>query len=266
MTAYEVTQRGYDSSGRPLRNTAIKWQIFDRINEEMGGKLVIVQGAFMGSGGAAASAGTHNLAGCNDVRRWNLASAEASKVINLGNRFGEIWWERTVKQGFSPHFHNLLPNDYPLHPDARAQVEAFRRGENGLANRGPDTHARPTPFPVYLFEEDDMFEDSDRKKLDLILARLDKGFSSERERDKNERERDKKRYQSLVQLMGGQVDQLDVAINMLREDDSPSAKEVKRFLRKQRLLLLEQLSNDPDADDTPDKPSDEAVEEASSEL
>lgn len=259
---FQVIQRGFDSSGRPLRNTAIKWQVFDKINDAMDGKLVIIQGAFMGSGGADASAGTHELAGCNDVRRWNLTAAEAARTINIADDLGDIWWERTAAQGFDPHFHNLLPNDKPLHPDAAWQVTLFRQGKNGLASGAPDMPGRKRPFPVYHFQEDDMFEAQDRKKLDTILDRLNTGFLNERERDAAERQRDAERHKKVTGLMGKQVDQLGLALNMLKDDDSPTGREVKQMLRENRRLLLLELKDDPSTDGTPDNPSDEAVDEA----
>lgn len=258
----DVIQRGYDSSGRPLKNTRRKWQAFDRINSEMGGKLVIVQGAFMGDNNAEASAGTHDLAGCNDVRRWNLTSAEARRVIQVANSVGDIWWERTYAQGFDPHFHNLLPNDHPLHPHAANQVVYFHRGENGLASHGNDTHHRPHPFPVFQYQEDDMFENDDRKelnhKLDRILDRVNAAFANERERD----QADLQRHRRLTKRVGELVDEQGVLLNMLKDDDSPTTREVRRLLRQSRNKLLVELKEDPTTDGTVDDPSDEALEES----
>lgn len=258
MDPFQVIQRGTDSSGRPLKNTAIKWQVFDKINARSGGLLVIVQGAFMGSAGADASAGTHMFAGCNDVRRWNLTAAKAAEVIDIADSLGDIWWERTAAQGFDPHFHNLLPNDHPLHPDAAWQVTLFRQGKNGLASGAPDMPGRRRPFPVYKFEEDSMSEaDVNRleNKIDRVLQRLNVGFENERERDAAERERDRETKAKLV-------DQFGLMQNALKDDDSPSIRQVKQLLRENRKLLLQDLKDDPATTGTPNDPSDEAVDEA----
>lgn len=262
MNQFEVIQRGFDSSGRSLKNTRFKWAAFDRINGRMGGVLVIVQGAFRGSAGADASAGTHNEGGCNDVRRWNLTNTQADQVIDIANDIGEIWWERTTAQGFDPHFHNLLPNDRPLHPDAAAQVVYFGRGENGLASHGADTHSRPHPFPTFTFEEDDMFEDADRKKLDTLLQVVRTGFTNERTRDQAERERELARHRSLAAFMESTADQIGNALNMLKDDESPTAKDVKRLLRNHKVQLLKALKDDPTTTDTPADPSDDAIDDA----
>lgn len=263
MDVFQVVQRGYDTSGRSLKNTILKWSVFDKINSRMGGVLVVVQGAFMGSAGADASAGTHELAGCNDVRRWNLTTALAGRVIEIANEVGEIWWERTSAQGFDPHFHNLLANDRPLHPDAAAQVVYFNRGENGLASHGRDTHARPSrPLPLFTLQEDDMFEDADRKKLESVDAKLDALRLRFNEATANERERDKARFKTLQEAMASQVDQQVEILNRLREDESPTGREVKRLLRQSQAQLLKRLREAEETTDTPNDPSDEAVQQA----
>lgn len=266
MRQFEVIQRGLDSSGRPLKNTRLKWAAYDLINGRMAGKLVIIQGAFMGSGGADASAGTHELAGCNDVRRWNLTSVEAARTIDIANEVGEIWWERTYAQGFDPHFHNLLPNDGPLHPDALAQVAGFNRGENGLASRGADTHQRPSrPLPLFTFQEDDMFEEADRKKLnhlseqvENLRKRLNEGLSAERQRDQAEREletaRNKKRTKSLAEV----ADRITAYINQYGQLD----RRLMKALQAEQAEVLRILREDRATDGTPDDPSDEAVQQA----
>lgn len=259
---YTVTQRGYDSSGRPIKNTAIKWQVFDKINDRMYGQVYIIQGAFMGYSAADASGSTHALAGCNDIRRWNLTSSQAVRAIDIADSLGDIWWERTWSQGFDPHFHTLLPNDNPLHPDASWQLSLFRQGKNGLSSGTSDMTGRQRPFPVYKFQEDDMFESEDRKKLNTILDRINTGFFNERERDADERQRDANRHAKLTHLMGQQVDHIGKVLNRLKEDDSPSTEEVKGLLIENRKKLLLALKEDSSTDGTPNNPSDETLDQA----
>ena len=51
---YTVVQRGLESSGRPCKETKFAWQCIDRVNEVLGGKMVVIQGSFMAGIGASA--------------------------------------------------------------------------------------------------------------------------------------------------------------------------------------------------------------------
>lgn len=248
--ALQVITRGIDSSGRTIRGTRQAFQRYDKINAHVGGKLVIVQGAFSN---ADASAGTHTKAGCFDYRRWNLTSDEARTVVHRGRDLGGATWERTRAQGFDPHFHDICIGDAPMDDLARAQIDMYRKGYNGLGwydHRDEDPY-RPKVIRAYVYEEDDMFEAADRE----MLRNLHNGFQRFREgevaRDQSEAERDKRRFERLIAQKGEVVDDLTLLINK-------SEGEIRDDLKALKRRLLAELKDDPDVTG-PDNPSDDAM-------
>lgn len=245
-SALQVITRGVDSSGRAIRGTRKAFQRYDKINARVEGKLVIVQGAFSD---AEASAGTHTKAGCFDYRRWNLTSDEARTVVHRGRDLGGATWERTVAQGFDPHFHDICIGDSPMDDLALAQIDMYREGFDGLgwyAHRDSDPY-RPKVIRAYQYEEDDMFEAEDRQRL----ARIEKALVAEKTRDQREAERDKRRFERLVTQKGELVDSLTLLINK-------SEGEVRDDLRAMKRRLLTELKDDPDVTGR-DNPSDDAM-------
>lgn len=248
--ALEVISRGLDSSGRVVRGTRQSFQFYDRINEDVaGGIFVIVQGGFMGSAGASASAGAHRLAMCDDYRSWNLSGALRTKIVHYGRDLGGTMWWRTEADGFDEHIHNNLIGDSPADQLAINQVVSYRAGRNGLKNNNLDRDPyRPKRIGNYIYlPEDDMFEPADRLLLKKVLANQE----AEKTQDQKDRDRDKRRFESLVTKRGLAVDRLTLLINK-------TTGEVKRELQEAKADLMTELKNDPDIDGK-DNPSDDAM-------
>lgn len=251
MSALEVISRGVDSSGRAVRGTRQMFQYYDRVNEQAaGGNLVIVQGSFMGSAGASKSAGTHNRAGCQDWRTWNLTLAVRTEVIRVGSALGGAPYFRGAPS-FDDHIHTLLLGDAPMDPDALFQVSEYKAGRNGLVNRGPDPHLalRPNIKRDYIYLEDDMFNEADRRRM----IRIEKAMEAEKTRDQREAARDKRRFQALVAARGRDADAIGVLINRTTDVATKTA------LKRVRADILKGLKDDPDVTKQ-DNPSDEAME------
>lgn len=176
MPDYTVQSRGTDTSGRTIYGTAYMWQVWDQILADpavapFASKVTIVQGAFMArnGGGAAASAGYHDQAGCLDVRTWNLTGGEMEAFIRAARRHGFAFWRRDRQHGgMDPHAHGVLGTDSPLASGAAYQWRQYLAGRDGLASNGPDYEWRPSPLVTTPPPEDDMFSDDDRKTLQQI--------------------------------------------------------------------------------------------------
>jgi hypothetical protein len=248
-TPLEVTTRGVDSSGRTVRATRQAFQHFDRVNAKVDNLLVIVQGAFVS--GTLASAGTHDRAGCLDIRTWNLTLLQRYTALHTARELMAAAWYRHAGQGFDPHIHWVLIGDAPMASLATSQIDMYRKGYNGLGWYAyPDDFAyRPNPIVNYKYLEEDMKAD-ERRELFRIGKQLDRFAEGERERDKTEREK----FRSLVTLLGSHADQLTVAINMAKDDAT------KNQLRKMQEKILLQLKGDPDIKEE-DNPSDEGLAE-----
>lgn len=149
-----VIQRGTDSSGRPIRSSPACWAAFDAVCDEVGFVPTIVQGGYVGSGGAAASADTH-AGDAFDVRLWDRTAAEREQMILSFRHHAFAYWERYPSQGFDLHAH-MVPGPWgsPA-PQALDQWHDYLAGRNGLASNGADYHPRPDPL-VLTPPEDDM--------------------------------------------------------------------------------------------------------------
>lgn len=247
MSALDVITRGVDSSGRVIKQTRQAFQFYDRVNEHIGGMLVIVQG---GWSFADASANTHGQGMCTDFRRWNLSDAQTHDAVFYGRDLMGTMWERTEADGFDPHIHNNLIGDRPATSAALAQIPMYKAGLNGLANRAPDrVPYRPNKIHDYIYlPEDDMFEDADRQ----LLKQIDKKLDAEKTRDQAERERDKARFSRLIAVMGNQADDIGKLI------DTTTDAATKQQLKRMKEKILKQLKDDPDVDGV-DNPSDDAM-------
>lgn len=256
INPHERIQRGFDSSGRPLYATRMNWQHFDRVNEQCGNKLVTVQGSWSD---ATASANTHRLAGCRDVRVWNLTADECNHMIRVARDPDIVGhaaaFIRTAAQGFDPHSHWILMGDLPMDALAAQQIQMWMAGLNGLASGAKDDFPwRPDTFTPYQYIEDDMFTEEDHK----ILTRLDAARINERTRDQAERERDKERFSQLVTAQGQMADTLGILASNTK--DAATAKELRQARRK----ILRALKDDPDVTGV-DNPSDEGMAAAEEE-
>lgn len=247
--ALEVIGRGVDSSGRPVRGTRQCFQFYDRVNKEAAnGLLVIVQGSFSF---AEASAGTHSKAMCTDYRTWNLTEAIRNSVVRRGRDLMGTMWYRSPADGFDPHIHNNLIGDEPAAALALSQVQQYRQGLNGLANRQRDRNPyRPNRIRDYIYLEDDMFEAEDRQRL----IRVEKALEAEKTRDQREAERDKERFRRIITRQGRIVDDLTVLINRTSDDAT------KTQLKAMQEKILLDLKEDPDVTQE-DNPSDDGLAE-----
>lgn len=277
----DVLTRGVDSSGRPLHATRQQWQHFDRVNAECGGILVIVQGAFRArdGGGASASAGTHDQAGCIDIRTWNLSADLRTRMLRAARDpaivGGAAAWYRTPAQGFDEHSHWLLGGDSPMHPDAAQQWRDYLAGRNGLASGAPDDFWRPDPIHPYTYtylsgsEEDPMADYA--AQLDRIAAdaqQTREGIATlrdltqrvaeaDRQRDAAEAARFGEFRRTLAKRDAAMVDQLGRILASLPAD-VPSLDQTRKLVREQRRIVLRQLRDNPDTEPQ-DDPSDDAL-------
>lgn len=103
-----------------------------------GSELDLMQGSY-NRGGVSASAGTHDGGGAIDVRMTDLSAKERTAVVLAMRKVGFAAWLRTPSQSDWPfHIHAIAVGDQDLSRGAAHQVKEYRRGRNGLANRGPD--------------------------------------------------------------------------------------------------------------------------------
>lgn len=126
---------GRDSSGRPLVVDATTRDKVRWAEKQLGRRLTIVQGSYMGAHGADASADTHSGGGVIDIRTWDLGKVTPQRAVEVLRRAGFVAWYRTKKQGFDPHIHAIDYGNPSLHPSAQRQVDAWKKGMNGLAGR-----------------------------------------------------------------------------------------------------------------------------------
>ncbi len=194
MGTFDIITVGTDTSGRPVKMTRRMKAAYDEVCQRAGVTPTIVQGAFMGTGGAAASAGTHSQSGCLDTRTWDLTATQRDDVIRAARVIGWAVWYRTAAQGFDPHCHWVLPGEQPMHPDAAAQVDMYRRGLNGLASGARDDFWRPSPLPAYTYnptppppEEDDMADYADQlTTIEKTVKRIDTQMSRSLEQSRTQ--------------------------------------------------------------------------------
>ena len=257
MPALDFTVRRYgtDTSGRPLYFTVAFWTVWcaalaDPRLDGFRHRVVVVQGAHMAlvGGGAAASAGYHDKAGCIDVRTWNLTLAEQALLWRVMDDYGIRFWKRgpaSYMGGMDEHGHGLA-------------VWARAR-QNGLSNGAPDYMPREHPVleqpPAHAFKEDYMSSTAAEQKLDTALGLLreiggdlTQFKNAEWKRDKNAATKAKKAKDDLVTALGGLADQL-VEIEQHADDAA-----TKAALRRVKNRLLEALAADPDIDG-PDNPA-----------
>lgn len=100
--------------------------------------LVYTQGSYSGSVGA--SAGTHDGGGAVDVSVSNLnGNAEIRPVVRAMRRVGfAAWYRPTIAGLWNEHIHGIAANCRDLAPAARAQVDEYRAGGDGLKGDAPD--------------------------------------------------------------------------------------------------------------------------------
>lgn len=107
------------------------------------GGLTIIQGSY--NGGVSASAGTHDGGGAVDLAPYDWV--RKVKVLRA-NGFA-AWHRPTLKGYWSEHIHAIQIDNTAASPAAKRQVVDYRRGLNGLANKGRDTDARPKVIKAF---------------------------------------------------------------------------------------------------------------------
>jgi hypothetical protein len=101
-------------------------------------KFAILQGSY-NKGGVTESAGTHDGGGAVDIDVASKSPAQRQAVVKAMRQVGFAAWLRTPAQGNWPyHVHAIAVGDKDLSRGAAHQVAEYRRGRNGLANRGKD--------------------------------------------------------------------------------------------------------------------------------
>lgn len=110
--------------------------------------VTMVQGGY-NAGGVSASAGTHDGGGAFDLTAYNWRNRV--KVFRL---LGVAYWDRPSLPGvWSHHGHGIVCGDGTASRGAKAQVESYFDGRNGLANNRTDPNWRPAGLPI-LFKLD----------------------------------------------------------------------------------------------------------------
>jgi hypothetical protein len=105
-------------------------------------------------GSAAASAKTHSLGGCADLRQWT------TDQLRVARNMGAAAWKRDAdpndgQPNMSPtHTHLSLKGCPHAHKSAKAQVVSCDHGHNGLAGNGPDDGPRDgVQWPLRTWEQ-----------------------------------------------------------------------------------------------------------------
>lgn len=101
-------------------------------------KIICTQGGY-NRGGVAASAGTHDGGSVIDIQVRHLSVAERNKLVKYLRLCGWAAWIRTPAQGFVLHLHAVRCGSTYASWGARAQVDQYKKKQNGLANHGRDT-------------------------------------------------------------------------------------------------------------------------------
>lgn len=265
---FTVHQYGTDTSGRAILATAAFEKAFqaalaDPRLDSFRSKIVTVQGAFMArlGGGASASAGYHDAAGCRDVRTWNLTLAEQAVLWIVMDDYGIRFWKRDLSAahgGMDEHGHSLAVWDKPLASGAVYQASQARNGRDGLASNNPDYMPRKHPVltepPAWIFEEMTMDAEVTKAfekvngKLDELAADLNTFRENEWKRDRAAAVKARESKKALVTKLGGLADQLTELANDASDDAT------KQQVQALRSSILTALADDPDVDG-PDNPA-----------
>jgi hypothetical protein len=177
MSDFTVHRYGTDAYGRAVLMTVYMHDWFERYVAELGWRPQIAQGAFMArlGGGARASEGAHDEAGCLDLLTEGRTTSQIDHMVNTARRLGAGAYrrDRTTRHGnMPPHMHLTLGTDRPLSPMAQILWGSYLSGGDGLAaaagrpGNAPDYEWRPNPLVTVPPEEDDMpLTDADIAKV-----------------------------------------------------------------------------------------------------
>ena len=106
-------------------------------------KITLITIKVADTSATAASAATHVGGHALDTRTWSLTVAQQRTVVAEGTRYGLPNCLRTRAQGFDPHNHGML--DIGARTKCSYQIDALRRGRDGLARNGADPDAKWRP-------------------------------------------------------------------------------------------------------------------------
>ena len=106
-------------------------------------KITLITIKVADTSATAASAATHVGGYALDTRTWSLTVAQQRTVVAEGTRYGLPNCLRTRAQGFDPHNHGML--DVGAKTKCSYQIDALRRGRDGLARNGADPDAKWRP-------------------------------------------------------------------------------------------------------------------------
>ena len=140
------------STGEPKQHIDVGPVTLDRLSlcmlkeaERIGEfKLALVQGSF-NAGGVPASAGTHDGGGALDASVRGLSSDQIAHRVHSLRQAGWAAWHRFSPPFSGPHIHAIAIGNPLLSAGARAQVQDYKNGRNGLAGHGRDTDRRVDP-------------------------------------------------------------------------------------------------------------------------
>lgn len=122
-------------------------QALEKAERRLGYPLTIVQGSY-NQGRVSQSAGTHDGGGVVDLAPWDW-----ERKVRVLREIGFAAWHRTPAQGpWGEHIHAVLIGNTKAAPSALRQVDAYRRGRNGLANNGLDDFWRPKTIKPYVYK------------------------------------------------------------------------------------------------------------------
>lgn len=109
----------------------------------------VVQGSWADG---SLSAGTHSGGGAIDLSVRGLSLRQQWKMIRALRERNVCAWLRTTRYGWTKgdHIHGIVRDEPGLSVAAKAQVQAYDAGLNGLANRGKDPHSRPKQKPFVM--------------------------------------------------------------------------------------------------------------------
>jgi GH25 family lysozyme M1 (1,4-beta-N-acetylmuramidase) len=133
--------------GHPVPHT-VDWKTraaLEQAEDLLGYRLSLTQGSY--STNVEASAHTHDRGGVVDLKSW-----DAKRKIKVLRSLGFAAWHRLPSQGPWPeHIHAVLIEHGNLHPQAKAQVEDYRKGLDGLKGDAKDPTPRPKPIPIFKY-------------------------------------------------------------------------------------------------------------------
>lgn len=202
--------------------------------ERFGVKLGVYQSAY--NVGVEASAGTHDKDAVYDVYIPDVEWLAAQRFLR---ELGWAAWYR-YPPTFSAHIHMIsLGYTTPVGVYVPGQVDDYYRGALGLKgqhNSGDDPTWHPADIDSTIFDypawkaaqEDDMFSDEDRAKLEATLTAVKALTGDERDRAKETRERDRRLAQGIRKAVKSRTESarnkiLEQLAAELEQDDESDA-------------------------------------------